>query len=85
LGYLRGAGLCRDAKGGAQLRQKSAGVTNVVASGAKQSRGKGACFDNPTLANAEGTAAYVDRDWQPKPIRERYDWLFAYDAINTPL
>jgi salicylate hydroxylase len=42
-------------------------------------------FHNPTLASAEGAAAYVDREWQAERIRDRYDWLFAYDAINAPL
>jgi salicylate hydroxylase len=42
-------------------------------------------FHNPALAHAEGADAYVSREWQPDRVRERYDWLFEYDAINAAL
>lgn len=42
-------------------------------------------FHNPALAHAEGADAYVSREWQPDRVRERYDWLFNYDAVNTPI
>jgi salicylate hydroxylase len=37
-------------------------------------------FHNPALANVEGAQAYVDREWQPERVSERYEWLFEYDA-----
>ena len=37
-------------------------------------------FHNPALAHAEGAAAYVDREWEPELVRQRYEWLFRYDA-----
>jgi salicylate hydroxylase len=42
-------------------------------------------FHNPALAYAEGADEYVSREWQPERVRERYDWLFDYDAINAPV
>jgi salicylate hydroxylase len=42
-------------------------------------------FHNPTLADPVAGAAYVDREWQPERIRNRYDWLFEYDAVTVPL
>lgn len=42
-------------------------------------------FHHGELADAADGAAYVDREWHPDKVKERYDWLFSYDAVNTPL
>jgi salicylate hydroxylase len=42
-------------------------------------------FHNPALAEAAGAEAYVSREWQPERVRERYDWLFTYDALTVPI
>jgi len=42
-------------------------------------------FHNAALANADGAADYVAREWQPERVRERYDWLFEYDTLTSPV
>jgi salicylate hydroxylase len=42
-------------------------------------------FHNPTLAEAAGAQAYVDREWQEDRVKTRYDWLFEYDAARAPI
>lgn len=42
-------------------------------------------FHNPALANAEGAQAYVDREWDPDRVAERYEWLFRHDVTTQPL
>ena len=42
-------------------------------------------FHNPTLADPAEGAAYVAREWTEEKISARYDWVFQYDPITTPL
>ena len=42
-------------------------------------------FHNSQLGDAAGAQRYVDTEWQPKKIRERYDWLFTYDATSVEI
>ncbi len=42
-------------------------------------------FHNPELAHAEGARAYIDREWREDRVRERYEWLFTYDASTVPV
>ena len=42
-------------------------------------------FHNPELASVEGARAYVDREWTEEKVRQRYDWLFTYDATSAPV
>lgn len=42
-------------------------------------------FHNRELAHAEGAAAYIEREWAEDKVRERYEWLFAYEPENVPL
>ena len=42
-------------------------------------------FHNPQLAHAEGAARYVDQEWSEAKVKERYDWLFSYNAETVPV
>jgi salicylate hydroxylase len=42
-------------------------------------------FHNPTLADTAGAEAYIDREWQEERIKQRYEWLFVYDALTVPV
>lgn len=42
-------------------------------------------FHHPALAEAEGAAAYVEREWQPEKVAARYDWAYDYDALSVPV
>lgn len=44
----------------------------------EKSTENGRRFHNKELANAAGAAAYVDREWSPEKVEQRYDWLFNY-------
>jgi salicylate hydroxylase len=40
-------------------------------------------FHNPALTQADTAAAYIDREWTPEKVRDRYDWLYDYDALTV--
>lgn len=42
-------------------------------------------FHNPALATPEGAAAYIEREFQADKMKQRYDWLYEYDALTVPL
>lgn len=44
------------------------------------SAANGARFHNPLLADPIEAGRYVDREWAEERVRERYEWLFSYDA-----
>jgi salicylate hydroxylase len=56
-------------------------TTSIVVKSAENAKR----FHNPALANSQGAADYVSREWQPERVRERYTWLFEYDAVNVPV
>ena len=42
-------------------------------------------FHNNALSTPEEAQRYVDREWEPSNIADRYDWLYDYDATTTPI
>jgi salicylate hydroxylase len=40
-------------------------------------------FHNPALADAKGAKAYVDAQWSEDTVKQRYDWIFQYDATRA--
>jgi salicylate hydroxylase len=42
-------------------------------------------FHNPALADAQGAADYVAREWSEDRVRARYEWMFEYNADTVEL
>jgi salicylate hydroxylase len=42
-------------------------------------------FHNPELAHAAGAEGYIAREWQEEKVKQRYEWLFTYDATTVPV
>jgi len=42
-------------------------------------------FHNRLLADPATAAAYIDREWEPTRVRQRYDWLFEHDVTRLCL
>jgi salicylate hydroxylase len=40
-------------------------------------------FHNQSMEDAAQAEAHVAREWQEERIRQRYDWLFTYDATKV--
>lgn len=41
-------------------------------------------FHNPALADPVFAREYLDEQWQPERVQERYDWLFRHDGTQGP-
>jgi salicylate hydroxylase len=42
-------------------------------------------FHNRALSRAEEAEAYVNREWQEDRVKQRYEWLFTYDATSVEI
>lgn len=42
-------------------------------------------FHNDALSTPEEAQRYLHREWDADAIAERYDWLYEYDAVTTPI
>lgn len=40
-------------------------------------------FHNPQLADVEHARAYVEREWSEEKVRNTYQWLFEYNALEA--
>lgn len=42
-------------------------------------------FHNPRLADPATAAQYIDAEWSPDKVRQRYEWLYEYKADEVPV
>ena len=56
--------------------------TAAIVRGSAENTGR---FHNPALADPTNAAAYIDREFAADKIRQRYDWLYEYDALTVPI
>ncbi len=42
-------------------------------------------FHDPALEAIETGRPYIEKNWSPDAVRERYDWLLAYDATTVEI
>lgn len=62
----------------AARRERTRKVVEGSAANAKR-------FHNPRLADPAEAKEYVDREWDPARVAERYEWLFRYDVTQVPV
>lgn len=55
---------------------------NAIVDGSAEN---GRRFHNPMLADHDTAIRYLDEQWAPEKVRQRYDWLFEFDATTCPL
>ncbi|WP_309083563.1 FAD-dependent monooxygenase [Chelativorans sp.] len=56
--------------------------TSRIVRGAEANLGR---FHNPALKDPVLAEAYVNSEWEESKVRQRYEWLFTYDATTVPL
>jgi salicylate hydroxylase len=42
-------------------------------------------FHSPELSRIETARPYIEKQWAPQTVRQRYDWLLTYDPTTVPL
>ena len=42
-------------------------------------------YHNPQLAEPVQAQAFMDREFAPRAMGARYDWLYEYDALTVPV
>lgn len=56
--------------------------TTRIVRGAEANLGR---FHNSALSEAATAEAYVNSEWEETKVRDRYEWLFTYDATSVPV
>ncbi len=54
--------------------------TSAIVNAAAANTGR---FHNAALSKPDKAVAYVEKEWAPEKVRQRYDWLFSYDATQV--
>ena len=67
------------------LRAYEAARVERTASVVRGSNENAARFHNPKLADPAGAAQYIEEQWSPEKVRQRYEWLFEYRADEVPV
>lgn len=56
--------------------------TSAIVRGSNENTSR---FHNPKLADPEGAEKYIDEQWAPEKVHERYHWLFDYKVDEVPV
>ena len=66
----------------ARYERARVGRTSAVVRGAAANQAR---YHDPRLADAAGAQDYVQRVWAEEQVKARYEWMFAYDAVNAEI
>jgi salicylate hydroxylase len=56
--------------------------TSAIVRGSNENTAR---FHNPQLKDPVTAAAYIDDQWTPEKVRQRYEWLFDYKVDQVPV
>lgn len=56
-------------------------TTEMVIRSSEQSKR----IHDPVLGDPNAAVPYIETNWAPEKIKGRYDWIFEYDALTTPV